>query len=233
MSGLHRAMKRAEREGLLTWTHRDAEQPSRAAVLDKAADVPAPERLAPDTNDAPPVSYARVADGSLSPSFVAATEPGGFAAQQYRFLRTRLEGRGNVNGSHVWLVTSPCGGDGKTTTSANLALTMAREFQQRVVLVEADLRRPRLASLFGVPAGPGLVDLLMGACSLEETLVDVPESSPVPAAGGPGRRALDGALCLNDDAPGHGGVARALHAHRRGYAARRVGRHAGSDATRR
>jgi capsular exopolysaccharide synthesis family protein len=105
---------------------------------------------------------------------VAATQPGCFAAQQYRVLRTRLERRDN-GGSHLWLITSPCSGDGKTTTSANLALAMSHEVQQRVVLVEADLERPRLAALFGAPAGPGLVDLLMGTSTLEETLVELPD----------------------------------------------------------
>jgi capsular exopolysaccharide synthesis family protein len=106
--------------------------------------------------------------------FVAATEPGSAAAEQYRLLRTRLEGREHGRRSHFVLVTSPGVGDGKTITSANLALTMAQEFQHTVVLVEADMRRPTLAALFGVRAEPGLVDVLVGAATLEDALVTVP-----------------------------------------------------------
>jgi capsular exopolysaccharide synthesis family protein len=110
----------------------------------------------------------------LSPLFVAATEPGSSAAEQYRLLRTRLEGRDQGRRAQFIVVTSPGVGDGKTTTSANLALTMAQEFQHTVVLVEADLRRPTLAGLFGVRAEPGLVDVLVGAATLDDALVNVP-----------------------------------------------------------
>jgi capsular exopolysaccharide synthesis family protein len=84
------------------------------------------------------------------------------------------------------LVTSPGSGDGKTTMSANLALTMARELQQKVVLVEGDVRRPTLAALFGAPANLGLLDVLMGICSLEEALVEVPGQLFLLPAGVPG-----------------------------------------------
>jgi Mrp family chromosome partitioning ATPase len=51
---------------------------------------------------------------------------------------------------------------------------MARGQQQKVVLVEGDLHRPTLATLFGAPSDPGLVDVLMGTCSLDEALVEIP-----------------------------------------------------------
>ena len=63
------------------------------------------------------------------------------------------------------VVTSPNKGDGKSLTAANLALTMAQEFQQRVLLVDADLRRPTLHRLFGLRRTPGLTDVLMGGAS--------------------------------------------------------------------
>jgi capsular exopolysaccharide synthesis family protein len=109
----------------------------------------------------------------MSPLFVAAIAPTSSAAEQYRLLRTRLEARDGARRTQLLLVTSPRIGDGKTTTSANLALTMAQEFQQRVVLVDADLRRPVLAELFSVPQEPGLVDVLVGAATLDEALVAV------------------------------------------------------------
>ena len=80
----------------------------------------------------------------------------------------RAEGNRSVR---VILVTSPAKGDGKSLTAANLALTMAQEFQQRVALVDGDLRRPAVHRLFGIPDGPGLSDILMGAAGLESSLV--------------------------------------------------------------
>jgi non-specific protein-tyrosine kinase len=105
--------------------------------------------------------------------FVVATDPESSAAEQYRLLRTRLEGRDGTRQTQLLLVTSPRIGDGKTTTSANLALTMAQEFREKVVLVEADLRRPILAARCGVRVEPGLIDVLMGACTLDDALASV------------------------------------------------------------
>jgi capsular exopolysaccharide synthesis family protein len=109
--------------------------------------------------------------------FVAATHPTSIAAEQYRLLRTRLEGRERGRRVNLVLVTSPGVGDGKTTTSANLALTMAQDFNHRVILVEADLRRPTLAGLCGVSPDRGLVDVLIGGASLEDVLVQVPDQN--------------------------------------------------------
>jgi capsular exopolysaccharide synthesis family protein len=171
MSRIHRAVERAEREGLLTWTTgRDGDR--QAAAVEEPRAAPAEPVIVPPV--APVWETDGVPDAVLSPLFVAATEPGSSAAEQFRLLRTRIEGLDSARRTQLLLVTSPRTAEGKTTTSANLALTMAQEFQHRVVLVEADLRRPNLAALFGVRAQPGLVDVLVGAATLEEALVAVP-----------------------------------------------------------
>jgi capsular exopolysaccharide synthesis family protein len=73
------------------------------------------------------------------------------------------------------VVTSPSRGDGKSLTAANLALTMAQELHQRVLLLDADLRRPAVATLFGLPEGPGLSDVLMGAADPDMALAHLPD----------------------------------------------------------
>src|SRR5262245_27530013 len=128
MSGLHRALQRADREGIIAWRRGDADDPNRTAVLPgdppdvgrdappegwvpaevTPADLTSVERAAvrapaadPATTDRPETDVAepgppeaaphrRIAEGPLGAALVAATEPGSFAAQQYRFLRTRL-----------------------------------------------------------------------------------------------------------------------------------------------
>jgi capsular exopolysaccharide synthesis family protein len=171
MSRIQSAVAKAEREGRLTWTnggdrHTAPPGASPAAILDPPPAPPLIEPAAHVLPDAPEMA--------LSPLFVAAMEPDSPAAEQYRLLRTRLEGRDPKKRSQFLLVTSPGVGDGKTVTSANLALTMAQEFQHTVALVEADMRRPSLASLFGLPTEPGLVDVLVGAATLDDALVPVP-----------------------------------------------------------
>jgi len=174
MSRLQRAVAKAEREGLLAWTGR--EDGRRSATQ---RDVPPPNRQVPrDLDPASPDFDSPESDGTergrLSPLFVAATQPTSAAAEQYRLLRTRLEGRDRGRRAQLVLVTSPGSGDGKTTTSGNLALTMSQDFNHSVVLVEADMRRPTLASLSGISQEHGLVDVLVGAATLDDVLVQPP-----------------------------------------------------------
>jgi capsular exopolysaccharide synthesis family protein len=117
----------------------------------------------------------QVQAGRLSPLLVAALAPHALAAEQYRTLRTRLAAVDHGHPRRVLVVTSPAKGDGKSVTAANLALTMAQEFNRRIVLVDADLRRPSLHRLLGLPVQPGLADVLRGEAPLEEALVQLPE----------------------------------------------------------
>jgi protein-tyrosine kinase len=121
----------------------------------------------------PSVAPARVVrDTQLDPHLIAALEPGATAAEQYRALRTRLthDHQGSVG---VVLVTSPGRREGKTLTAANLALTMAQDFQRRICIVDADLRHSRLQTLFGLTDGPGLADVLTGGASLSDALIQL------------------------------------------------------------
>jgi capsular exopolysaccharide synthesis family protein len=111
----------------------------------------------------------------LSPLLVAGLAPKSHAAEQYRQLRTRLAHAEGANNLRTVLVTSPQKGEGKSVTSANLALTMAQELQRRVVIVEADLRKPSMQQLFGLPAGPGLTDYLSGAAELKDVMRFLPD----------------------------------------------------------
>ena len=175
MSRMHRALDKAEREGLLTWTQPHEERHRGATALQDPPAIVGPERPAPPPEPAE-WEIPSPSDATLSPLFVVASDPQSPAAEQYRLLRTRLEGRGDGNRrrTQFLVVTSSRVGEGKTITSGNLALTMAREFQHEVVLIEADLRRPTLAALFGLRGEPGLVDVLRGTATLEEALVPVP-----------------------------------------------------------
>jgi len=95
----------------------------------------------------------------------------GLAGEAHRTLRTRLLFDAARDGAKVYMITSASPGEGKTTTAANLAIALAGA-GKRVVLVSADLRRPRLQELFGLNDGVGLADLLSGGLSLPEALQD-------------------------------------------------------------
>src|SRR3954468_8073196 len=118
---------------------------------------------------------ARIPTGTLDMHLAAALAPQSLAAEQYRSLRTRIKRAENGRTVRTIVVTSPNKGDGKSLTAANLAVTMAQEFQQRVLLVDADLRRPSIHKLFGFQEGQGLSDVLMGAAELNQVLIEVPD----------------------------------------------------------
>lgn len=100
---------------------------------------------------------------------VALAEPDSTEAEGFRILATNLEFANLDRGARSILVTSAVDGEGKSTTSANLAVTIARA-GRHVVLVDMDLRRFSLGNLFGLERGPGLSDVVLGRLSLEEAL---------------------------------------------------------------
>lgn len=83
-------------------------------------------------------------------------------AEAYRQLRTNIQFSSLDNPVRTLLVTSTGPEEGKTTTLANLAVTMAQT-GSRVTLVDCDLRKPSLHDLFGVAAEPGLTNVLLGS----------------------------------------------------------------------
>src|ERR671922_1153138 len=92
---------------------------------------------------------------------VSFTAPASFAAEQYQGLRLAVERIARTRDVRTIAVSSPAAGDGKTVTSINLAGALARGSDERVLLVDADLRRPSVAKLLGLTdAKPGLGDIL-------------------------------------------------------------------------
>jgi len=76
----------------------------------------------------------------------------------------------NGEGPQLIVITSPCPGDGKTTVACNLSIAVA-EIGRKVLLIEGDLRRPRLNKVFGVGNNWGLSDVLRGDGPLENVSV--------------------------------------------------------------
>ena len=84
-----------------------------------------------------------------------------------RELRTNLQFMDVDHPPRTIVITSALPGDGKSTTAANLARGLAAS-GQRVALVDADLRRPVIAKMFGVPEGAGLSDVLAGRATVTD-----------------------------------------------------------------
>ena len=196
MSRIQNILDKAEREGVALRTSR-LDAPATATVpITIEIPTPGPAAGAP-VMDAPVMIVPGVAGAHshaatsaspanaddaiesfktrLNPLLIAGLSPKSLAAEQYRQLRTRLSHSEGATALRTILITSPQKGEGKSITAANLALTMAQELQRRVVLVEADLRKPSLQQLFGLPSGPGLADFLAGACELRDAMKFLPD----------------------------------------------------------
>ena len=104
-------------------------------------------------------------------SLVAAHKPSATASESFRDVRTGLFFRANVDDIKTILFTSPSPGDGKSTTIANMAISIAQA-GKRVCLVDADFRRPRVHQYFGQELTPGLLSIMSGEMELDEAIQD-------------------------------------------------------------
>ena len=114
----------------------------------------------------PPKSVAK--EGKL----VMVAAPTSPEAESFRTLRANLAFANAHHKARVLMVTSAVDQEGKSTTVANLAVALARGGRS-VVLIDADLRSPRLHALFDVPEKPGLTDLVLGDAELDEALREI------------------------------------------------------------
>ena len=120
---------------------------------------------------------------SASPVLITYARPKSEAAEAYRSLRTSILLSSYGAPPKVILVTSALPQEGKTTISANSALVLAQR-GGRVLLVDADLRRPSIDKLFGLRSRGGLSTLISGGDKIEDVIVpftDVPNLWILPA----------------------------------------------------
>jgi protein-tyrosine kinase len=91
-----------------------------------------------------------------------AGESGKIVAERFRTLRSRLYQIAGLRPLRRVLVTSSLPGEGKTFVATNLARSIIRQADRRVLLIDGDLRAPRLHAALGAPSTPGLSDYLRG-----------------------------------------------------------------------
>jgi protein-tyrosine kinase len=205
MSRIDEALRKSAREpGSTAIEPAAGPLPAAAAVSEPAADPLAAFPLdAEDQNTSAPapglapsseVSGRVLEDGAWPPSagvpgaakLVIEQNVGPETVEQFRRLGAVLQDV-HANGIKVLMIASAQVGDGKTLTAANLALTLGESYRQRVLLIDADLRRPCLVPLFGLPHVGGLseglraeVDAPIPVIDLSDYVVLLPGGSPDP-----------------------------------------------------
>jgi capsular exopolysaccharide synthesis family protein len=124
----------------------------------------------------PPITYTRTKSLTIPrpvlrrERVMAAYTQGPFV-DAYKILRTQVMHRLRENGWNVLGVTSPGYREGKTLTAVNLAISLAMETTQTVLLVDSDLRDPSVQHVFGLKDCPGLADYLLDDSPLENLLL--------------------------------------------------------------
>jgi polysaccharide biosynthesis transport protein len=142
--------------------------------------------LVPIIGSAPEAEAAEVNDHLRERDLGVFLDPKSIAAECCRSIRTNILFMSPDRPLRTMVVTSPSPQEGKTTTAINLGVTMA-EAGGRVLIVDTDMRRPRLHRSFGVPNREGISTVIVGKATLEEAIkrtdvpnLDVLTCGPVP-----------------------------------------------------
>lgn len=119
-----------------------------------------------------------------SQELVVLSKPGGIVAEQFRFLRSRLVRPEDGVTRRSIMLSSALQGEGKTFMAGNLAAVLALGVDEHVLVIDADLRAPRMHEVFGYSAdSPGLTDHLIDGKPVQEILqkTNVDKLSVLPA----------------------------------------------------
>jgi succinoglycan biosynthesis transport protein ExoP len=119
--------------------------------------------------DAPIIGGISFDPGASERPLIVQDDPRSVRAEAFRTLRTNLQFLEADAGARSFVVTSSIPSEGKTTTAANLAIALADSGAQ-VVLIDADLRRPKVSDYMGLEGAVGLTDVLIARAELADVL---------------------------------------------------------------
>jgi capsular exopolysaccharide synthesis family protein len=183
MSRLEAALRRAQALNDQSDAPEDPKAERMSRALAALADIPPPA----STSSSP--TNVRTA-GFYAEKLVVTERPEQSTIEQYRKLAATLHHAQTERQLKVVMVSSAVSGDGKTLTSTNLALTLSESYRRRVLLIDADLRRPSVHEVFQVKNVTGLTDslkaendrrlpLIQASAYLSLLLAGRPDSDPM------------------------------------------------------
>lgn len=141
--------------------------PARAPV-EKAEREPLWKRMTPSLR-----RRQRETANEINKRRISVLQPDSYVAEQFRTLRGRIDAIAAQRPIRTLVVSSPLAGEGKTTAAINLATVTSMSVGRRVLLVDCDMRKPKIHQSLGLRPEAGLAEVLTGAVSLEDAIVKV------------------------------------------------------------
>ncbi len=140
----------------------------------------------PDFSTLPEADTPKPGELKLIEELITVSSPKSTASEAYRGIRTNILFSSADIAPQVLLITSSAPAEGKTLTAANLAVVMA-QMGNKVLLIDSDMRKPKLNKVFKTSRDKGLSTILVGGCEISEAIIptkipnlDIISSGPVP-----------------------------------------------------
>jgi len=124
----------------------------------------------------PVIGYMSLMLENGNNAIYVSNHPNSVTAESFRLLQSNVEFFQVHNSARTILVTSPAQGNGKTTVAVNLALSMAAS-QNKIILVDADLRRPAVHAALEIPKSPGLSEVIRNKLEISESIRTIKNGS--------------------------------------------------------
>ncbi len=116
----------------------------------------------------------KIGDSKVDSRVITYFDPKALITEQYKILRTNLLSLNKGRPPKLIVVTSSLHSEGKTITAVNLAMTMAQATHKpKILLIDADLRRGRVAKYLGVEPKAGLTEILKGEATIDDALFSI------------------------------------------------------------
>jgi len=175
MAKIYDALRRAEAE------RRQRTDPDGSAAVmrldwePEAAEPPPPPPPVPEERESLlrrliPRRGERDVSGDVNKRRIALLQPDSFVAEQFRALRGRIDAIASQRQVCSVAVTSAMPGDGKTTAAVNLAIVTAMGLGHRVLLIDCDMRKPKIHLALGLQPEAGVAEVLGGEARLEDAI---------------------------------------------------------------
>jgi protein-tyrosine kinase len=167
----YEALQRAEQERRRKVSGVDSPLPAAVSFENAAAPVRQAKR---------PGLFSRIFPGSKTPAAegaadankrrIALLQPDSYVAEQYRSLRGRIDSLASQRPLKTLAVTSANSGEGKSTCSVNLAAVTAMSVGRSVLLIDCDLRRPKIHWTLGLQPQVGLAEVLLNQATIDDAI---------------------------------------------------------------